>query len=64
MLTSANFSLGVVKKRYRMTQSCVNNIPTKFQLYILFRFGENEGGEGGGGESTPSRPEKPQKAHF
>ena len=39
MLMPANFSLGVVKKKpYRMTQLCVNNIPTKLQLYILLRF--------------------------
>ena len=43
MLTSGNFSLGAVKKTNRMTQLCVNNIPTKFQLDILFRFSENEG---------------------
>ena len=43
-----------------MTQLCVNNIPTKFQLYILFRFWENEGG---GAESAPPpdlrSPKKP-----
>ena len=33
-----------------MTQLSVNNIPIKFQLYILFSFWENEGG---GGESPP-----------
>ena len=61
MLTSANFSLGVVKNTYRMTQLCVNNIPTKFQLYILFRFWENECGRGGGipREKTWEAPKSP-----
>ena len=44
MLMSANFSLGVVKKKHTEWLLCVNNISTKFQLYILFRFWENEGG--------------------
>ena len=65
MLMSANFSLGVVKKTYRMTQLCVNNISTKFRLYIFISYSvfEKMRGGGGGGGICPNpglrSPKKP-----
>ena len=64
MLTSANFSLDVVKKTNRMTQLCDNNIPTNFSFIFCSVFEKMRGGGGGeGAESAPPQdlrsPKKP-----